>query len=74
LPQELRSIALDISAAVCHGSAALDKQLQVNVACDQCDATRDAAAAQLQDSERLDTYRRKLVALRSVPATGDCTM
>ena len=31
MPQELRSIALDISAAVCHGSAALDKQLQVNV-------------------------------------------
>ncbi len=49
--KELRSIALDISAAVCDGATFLEKQLK------------------LQDSERLDTNRRKLAALSSVAAT-----
>jgi hypothetical protein len=49
--KELRSIALDISAAVCDGASFLDKQLN------------------LQESERLDTNRRKLAALSSAPAT-----
>jgi len=48
---ELRSIALDISAAVCDGAAFLDKQLD------------------RQDSDRLDTNRRKLAALTNVPAS-----
>ncbi len=49
--KELRSIALDISAAVSDGATFLNKQLK------------------LQESERLDTNRRKLAALSSVPAT-----
>ena len=47
---ELRNIALGISAAVCDGAAVLEKQLA------------------LQESERLDTNRRKLAALSSVSA------
>jgi hypothetical protein len=48
---ELRSIALDISAAVCDGTEFLEKQLD------------------RQDSDRLDTNRRKLAALTNVPAS-----